>query len=895
MSDPNDVFKNEAIARKKLIDRALQEAGWRPIVDFAKNTAYTEGAVREYPTAEGPADYILFHNGRAVAAVEAKKRKLGPQNVLGQAQRYASGFRDGKFEFGEFHLPFIYSTNGDKIWFQDLREQNSRSREIVKFHTPQALMEFLATDKGAGFEWLAKTANENQFLRPYQKDAIESIERSLISAKRKMLLAMATGTGKTFVAISQIYRLLKSKSARRILFLVDRRALAAQAVGAFAAFEPEPGLKFDKIYEVYTQFLRKEDLPDDYKIDPKRMPSNYLENPQPEHTFVYVCTIQRMRINLFGTEGMFSEDPGESEVEEDAEKIPIPIHAFDVVIADECHRGYTSTEEGKWRQVLDHFDAVKIGLTATPAAHTTSYFKDIVYRYDVERAVREGFLVDYDAVSIKSDITMKGMFLKEGEEVGVVDPATGNEKIEQLEDEREYNTSDIEHKETAPDRNKKIIKEFGRYALQQEKDLGHFPKTLVFAVNDIQPRISHADQLVDMLRDEFGRGDSFVEKITGSPTVDRPLKKIKQFRNRPLPAIAVTVDMLTTGVDIPKLENLVFLRPVKSRILFTQMLGRGTRTCEEINKTHFTVYDCFNGTLLEYFKKATDFTEEPTVKPTRTLKEIVDAIYNNQDREYNVLALVKRLRRIEKNISAEGRDQFASLVPDGDIGAFAESLPTKVFRDWASAMKILRNQGFQDLMQNYPRAPKVFVVAYEKEDVVGSEYIFRTTDGKELKPADYLLAFEHFVRDNPDHVEALGILLNKPSQFHTKELSELRKKLASRPERFTEENLRRAYQNDLADIISIIRHAANGEPLLTAAERVDQAITKVKKGRNFTTGQEEWLQYIRDHLLRNLVIEHEDFNYIPFSRHGGWQVANKVFEGKLEPLLETINVEMVTI
>ncbi len=888
---------NEWSTRKKLIDKALQEAGWNLIInfaDFVNGAQHETVAVREYETSQGPADYVLFLNGKAVAAVEAKKLSLGPQNVLSQAQRYAKGFGDGKFEFGEFHLPFIYSTNGEAIWFQDLRKESSRSRQIAKFHTPQALLEFLSTDRVAALDWLASNPNDNPFLRPYQREAIASIEKSLSSEKRRMLLAMATGTGKTVVAISQIYRLLKSKTANRILFLVDRRALAAQAVGAFAAFEPEPGLKFDKIYEVYTQFFRKEDMPEDYRIDPRKIPPNYLTDPRPEHTFVYVCTIQRMRINLFGKEGMFSEIPGESEIEEDADKLPIPIHSFDVVIADECHRGYTSTEEGKWRQVLDHFDAVKIGLTATPAAHTTSYFRDIVYRYDYERAVREGFLVDYDAVSIKSDITMKGMFLKEGEEVGVIDTESGKESFDVLEDEREYDTSDIEHKATAPDRNKKIIKEFARYALQQEKELGHFPKTLVFAINDLQPRISHADQLVDMLRDEFGRGDSFVEKITGSPTVDRPLKKIRQFRNRPLPAISVTVDMLTTGVDIPKLENLVFLRPVKSRILFTQMLGRGTRKCEEISKTHFTVYDCFNGTLLEYFRKATDFTEEPPTKPTRTVKEIVDAIYNNRDRDYNVRALVKRLRRIEKNISAEGRDKFMEFVPDGDIGEFAESLPTKVSHDWASTMKVLRSQAFQDLMHNYPRAPKTFVVAYEKEDIVGSEYIFRTVDGKELKPADYLIAFERFVRDNPDHVEALGILLNKPSQFHTKELAELRKKLASRPERFTEENLRRAYQNDLADIISIIRHAAKGEPLLTAEDRVDRAIAKVKTRRKFSTGQEEWLQYIRDHLLRNLVIEHEDFNYIPFSRHGGWQAADKVFEGKLEPLLETINVEMVT-
>ena len=887
--------ESEATTRRLRVDKALRNAGWGPIVDFVKSANYQNGAVREYETLEGPADYILFHDGEALAVVEAKKLSQGPQNVLSQAQRYARGFRGGEFKFGEYRLPFVYSTNGETIWFEDLRELSSRSRQLAKFHTPNALGELLLMEKEKADSWLATHPNDNPFLRTYQREAIESSERALSSGRRGMLLAMATGTGKTFVAISQIYRLLKSGFARRILFLVDRRALAAQAVGAFSSFEPEPGLKFDRIYEVYSQRFRREDMPEEYKFDPNVLPADYLINPKPHHAFVYVCTIQRMRINLFGREGMFSENSGESETEDDAEKLDIPIHAFDVVIADECHRGYTSTEEGKWRQVLDHFDAVKIGLTATPAAHTTSYFKEIVYRYDYPRAVAAGYLVDYDAVSIKSDITMKGMFLQEGEEVGISDTGTGKESFDVLEDEREYDTSDIEHKATAPDRNRKIVKEFARYALQQEKELGHFPKTLVFAINDLQPRVSHADQLVDTLRDEFGRGDSFVEKITGSPTVDRPLKKIKQFRNRLLPAIVVTVDMLTTGVDVPKLENLVFLRPVKSRILFTQMLGRGTRRCEEINKTHFTVYDCFNGTLLEYFRRATDFTEEPPVKPTRTVREIVDAIYNNRDRDYNLRALVKRLRRVEKNISAEGRDEFAELLPEGDIGAFVESLPTRILGDWPGTIKILRSASFQDLMEAYPRAPRAFVVAYGKEDMVSSEYVFRTTDGKELKPGDYLTRFEHFVRENPDHIDALSILLNKPSGFHTNELSDLRKKLASVPERFTEENLRRAYQNDLADIISIVRHAANGEPLLSAEARVDQAIAKIKTGRKFTAEQEEWLQYIRDHLVRNLVIEHADFDYIPFSRHGGWQVANKVFQGKLELLLETINVEMVTI
>ena len=885
---------DEATTRRLLVEKALREAGWWPIFGFVKGAKYTTCAVREYETSEGPVDYMLFHNGEALAAVEAKKLTLGPQNVLSQAQRYARGFQEGKFRFGEYNLPFAYSTNGEVFWFQDLREETSRSRQIARFHTPSALREFLSVDKSKAVDWLANTPNDNQFLRPYQRECIDATEKTLRSGKRRMLIAMATGTGKTFVAISLIYRLLRSGFARRVLFLVDRRALAAQAVGAFSAFEPEPGLKFDRIYEVYSQRFRREDMPEEFKFDPNVLPTDYLTKPQPHHTFVYVCTIQRMRINLFGKEDMFAETTSESEVEEDAEKLDIPIHAFDVVIADECHRGYTSTEEGKWRQVLDHFDAIKIGLTATPAAHTTSYFRELVYRYEYERAVREGFLVDYDAVAVESDITMKGLFLKEGEEVGLIDTVTGRETFDVLEDERAYDTADLEMKATAPDRNRKIVKEFAKFALEQEKEFGHFPKTLVFTINDM-PHISHADQLVDMLRDELGRGDSFVQKITGSPTVDRPLKKIREFRNRPLPGIVVTVDMLTTGVDIPRIENLIFLRPVRSRILFAQMLGRGTRKCDEISKTHFTVFDCFSGTLLEYFRKTTDFTADPPTKSTKSIREIVDAIYGNIDRDYNIRVLVKRLRRVEKDISVEGREQFMQFIPEGDIGTLAQSLPTRLRTDWAGSMKMLRSKEFQDLMENYPRAQRTFVVAHLAQDVVQSEYIFRTTDGRQLKPQDYLIAFERFVKENPDHIEALSILLNRPSQFKTKELTELRKKLASRPERFTEENLRRAYHNELADIVSIIRHAAMGEPLLSAEERVDLALASVKQGRKFNTEQEQWLQYIHDHLLRNLVIEETDFKFIPFSRHGGWQKADQVFEGGLAPLLDTINVAVVTL
>lgn len=648
---------NEYKTRKKYIDKLLIESNWGPIVQHEETKQYNHGSVEEHPTETGPADYALFHNKKPLSVVEGKKVAIGVQNVLQQAQRYSRGSKNSPFSFREFKIPFVYSTNGKIIWFQDLRHPLNRSREVAKFHTPNALEEFLSRNDDAAKDWFKNNPIDNPHLRKYQKEAIESIEKNIFERKRNMLVAMATGTGKTYTIVNLIYRLMKSGCAKRILFLVDRRALAAQAVTTLASFEAEPGLKFDKIYEVYSQLFRREDLEEDMKFDPKILPAEYLVNPQAKHSFVYVATIQRMRINLFGRAGMFSRATGDTDEEEDAEQLDIPIHAFDLIIADECHRGYTAQEESKWREVLKHFDGIRIGLTATPAAHTTAFFREVVYRYDYERAVKEGFLVDYDAVAIDSDITLNGVFLKQGEEIGLKDTSTGQLVFDILEDERELEPSTNETEWTAPDRNKKIVKETKKYLLEQEEQLGHFPKTLIFATNDIE-HISHCDQLVDILRDEFNRGDAFVQKITGSPTVDRPLQKIREFRNRQNPGIVVTVDMLSTGVDIPKIENIIFLRPVKSRILFEQMMGRGTRLCEEISKTHFTVFDCFRGTLLEYFRKTTAITAEAPIKPTRTIREIVQAIADNQDRSYNIRVLSKRLQRISKNIAQESRSHF---------------------------------------------------------------------------------------------------------------------------------------------------------------------------------------------------------------------------------------------
>jgi type I restriction enzyme, R subunit len=701
---------NEAewLTRRQRIDTKLRALNpqwqiipWRDGLDTSSLVCH---AVTEYPTGNGPADYALFVNGILMGIVEAKKVTVSPQNVLEQAKRYARGAVNGPGNWNGFHVPFLYASNGEIIWHVDVRSDKPNSRTLSDFHTAAALEEKFGLDESKSRKWLLDTPPEKiTRLRPYQVASIVATENAILAGKRELLIAMATGTGKTFLTVAQIYRLLESKKFRRILFLVDRKALAAQAVRTFNAFDTTQGNKLTQEYEVYSQRFQKEDFGDDEPFDPKVLPNDYLTRPDSTHTFVYVSTIQRMARNLFGAEGCFAQTGGDTEEEADADKLEIPVHAFDLVIADECHRGYTMQETSLWRETINHFDAVKIGLTATPAPHTTALFGPPVFRYDVEQAIIDGYLVDYEAVAIKSEVRMNGAFLKEGEEVGYINTATGKEHRDELEDERAFPSEDIEKRITVPQSNRKIIEEIARHAYDHETLTGRFPKILIFAVNDVA-HTSHADQLLKTCREVFGQGDEFVQKITGNPNVDRPLQRIREFRNRPNPKVVVTVDMLSTGVDIPALEFIVFLRPVKSRILWVQMLGRGTRKCPEIDKTKFVVFDCFDGTLIRYFKNTNDFEIQPPTKTPLSLPEIIENIWQNVERDYHVRILAKRLRRIEKDMSGEARTEFARWIPDGDIGAFAGQLPQKIKSDFTGTMKLLRNEEFQRLLLEYKRA-----------------------------------------------------------------------------------------------------------------------------------------------------------------------------------------------
>lgn len=886
MAQPGE---NEWLTRKKRIDPKLDAAGWR------LKTEAESHRTEEEPTADGDADYALWLESAIAGVVEAKKLTIGPQGVLTQAERYAKALPQGPFNFNGKRCPFLYATNGEVIYFHDVRDPLNTSRIVKAFHTPDALREMLGRDMAGATEKLLAMPHDHQRLRDYQKEANAAVEKAIAERKRRLLLAMATGTGKTFTLVNQVYRLMKSGVAKRVLFLVDRRALAAQAVRAFASFEPEPGLKFDKIYEVYSSKFQADDFEEDEKFDPSVLPNDYLTNPQPKHAFVYVCTIQRMAANLFGRVAAEGEEGGDDDDDTgDASKLDIPIHAFDVIVADECHRGYTAQVLSRWRDTLDHFDAIKIGLTATPAGHTAAYFQHKVFSYPYTQAVTEGHLVDYDVVRVKSNAKLGGVFLKEGEVVEVVDPTSGMTKIDTLEDERGFQTTDLEKAVTSPDSNAKIIAELKKYADEHEKEYGRLPKTLIFAVNDL-PHTSHADQLVTLARDAFGKGEDFVQKITGR--VDKPLRRIREFRNRPNPGIAVTVDLLSTGVDIPDLEFIVLTRPIQSRILFEQIIGRGTRKGEKYpDKSHFTVFDCFDGSLLKYFRDSTGVTSEKPVEPTRKIEEIIEDIWQRKDYAYNVNCLTKRLHRIAKQMSGEAVEQFAEYIPDGDVATYAKHLDDNLKQDFTGTMKLLRHKPFQHLLITYPRPPKTFTKAISHVDEVSSEWLIRDRDGNEYKPDDYITAFAQFVAGNRDTIEAFRVLLEKPKDWRAEVLKDLRQRLAASPHNFTPDKLQKAhersYKKAMVDLISMVKHAADAKnPLLTADERATAAVAHVTAGIVLNPQQEGWMDRIREVVAMNLTIEEDDFGNQPaLSRLGGWGAARKAFgEDQLRKLIRDLN------
>lgn len=873
---------------RSLIDEQLRQAGWEAetqTLRYGLGVRPQKGrnmAISEWP-AQGKdrADYVLFVGCTPVAVVEAKRKNVDVSAALQQAKRYSRGFTTSEEtilsdehwgENGEFRIPFVFSANGrpylqqlrtkSGIWFCDLRDPSNHGRPLDNWYTPDGLVALLKRDEAAAHVSLQKMPFNYGFtLRDYQEKAIRAVEEGLAEGRREILLAMATGTGKTKTCIALLYRLLRAERFRRILFLVDRAALGEQAANAFKDTRMENLLTFHDIHGI------KE-----------------LDDKTPDaSTKVHIATVQGMvqRVMYAG---------------EDA---PRPaVDQYDCIVVDECHRGYLLDRElsdtemtfrgfqdyiSKYRRVLDYFDAVRIGLTATPALHTTEIFDAPIFTYGYREAVIDGYLIDYEPpVQIITKLSKDGITYEVGEKVTVFHAKTGTLSS--------FNTPD-EIKLDVQEFNRKVITEpFNRVVCQylaQQLDPASGQKTLIFCATD-----PHADLVVDLLKEALAEiygsvEDDAVIKITG--TADKPLELIRRFKNEQYPNIAVTVDLLTTGVDVPTICNLVFLRRVNSRILFDQMIGRATRLCPEIGKEVFRVFDA-----VRIFENLQDFTDmRPVViNPKRTFAELSAELTTVADDEARALVrdqFVAKLQRRKRQLTEKGRQNFEALagMSPEDFVAALKNKPLDQVAIWFTNMT-----GLGEILDRQNEDLSVPIYVSEHKDSL-HEAAHGFGDGK--RPEDYLQAFQSFIQTNANTMPALITVLTRPRELTRKQLRELAIILDNAG--FSETKVATAWRDmtneDIAArIVGFIRQAAIGDPLLSYDERVERALRKIMSSRTWTPPQRDWLKRIAAQTKANTLVDRDaldDPNLLFKREGGGFTRLDKLFGGQLEQILFDFN------
>lgn len=878
---------------RKLIDEQLAAAHWKADsaqLTFAKGARPQRGqnlAIAEWPTETGPADYALFIGLTPVAIVEAKRKNIDVSAALQQAKRYSRGFRASpevvlpSDNFGAdaaFRVPLVFSTNArpylrqlaekSGVWFCDLRRPENLGHALDGWYTPDGLSTLLQRDEGRAHAELATTPFDYGFpLRPYQQKAILATEASIHEGQRNILLAMATGTGKTKTCIALIYRLLKAKRFRRVLFLVDRSALGEQAANAFKD----------------TRMERLQTFADTFGI-------KELDDPQPDaDTAVHLATIQGMVQRLLYT----------------AEGEPPPIDQYDCIVVDECHRGYLLDRElsdtelsfrgyddyvSKYRRVLDHFDAVKVGLTATPALHTTQIFGAPVFTYGYREAVVDGYLVDYEPpIQVHTQLSNEGITWKVGEEVPVY--YTGRQQIELFKtpDEIQLKVDDFNRKVITRPFNEVVCN-----YLAQELDPASRRKTLIFCVSD-----SHADMVVDLLKQAFEAQygaveDDAVIKITGA--ADKPLQLIRRYKNERLPNVAVTVDLLTTGVDVPEICNLVFLRQVNSRILFDQMLGRATRLCDFGGtdvKDSFRVFDA-----VRIFEAIGDMTamKPVVVNPKISFTQLTQEMATLKDQAATELArdqFLAKLQRKKRHLTDKNRLDFETQA-GMPVQAFIQKLKTMPLSDVAAWF--VQNPELGELLDRRSDGPEREMFVSEHADAFDrAEHGY----GKAKKPDDYIRSFSEFIKAQGNQIPALVTVLTRPRELTRAQLREL--VLALDRAGFTETNLASAWREltnhgIAARIVGFIRQAAIGDALVPYAERVDRALQHLlahsPEGKPWTTPQRDWLKRIAAQTKANLLVDRaaiDDPDLIFKREGGGFTRLDKVFNGQLQPVLDAFN------
>ena len=879
----DEIELDEATTRI-LIDEKLRVAGW--IVDSSvlrhANGARPEYnkamAIAEWPTKSGPADYALFVDGRCVGVIEAKREVKDVPGRLGQSKRYAIGVdltadevpEGGPWISGDsrFRVPFLFVTNGrpyvkqlatkSGIWFWDARPGTGEARALPDWFSPRDLVERLEQQTED-----ATTLAEREIgvtgLRPYQQEAVAAVEEAIGKGQRHVLLAMATGTGKTRLAIALMYELLRRKRFRRILFLVDRNALGRQTLDAMSTTDTSGFLKFDEVFPVADLAKKFPDATDR----------------------VQVATVQAVIRRVF-------DDPG-------AER-PTP-GTYDLIIVDEAHRGYTLDAElreddlefrnledylSAYRRVLDFFDATKVALTATPALHTREIFGAPVFRYGYRQAVIDGYLIDHRPPRrITTALSQTGITFDKGEEVNIVDPRSGQIDLFDLEDKVDFEVGEF---------NKKVYtRAFNRAvadAIAIECPPDQPGKTLLFAARD-----DHADILVEELRaaltEEYGpQPHDLVEKITGS--VDKPLDRIKAFKNDPRPKYVVTVDLLTTGIDVPAITNLVFVRRVNSRILYDQMIGRATRRCDEIGKEYFRIFDAVD--IYANLQGVTDM-HPVVVDPSLTFGKLVADLENapsDSDRTFVRDQIVVKLRQRLRHIDEARRKALEAVL--GPLGELPDRLKSArpdemiaLFRQHPSLAAVLD--------QSIPKGGRdsgIFISEHEDE-LISVQDDF----GGKASPVDYIESFEAFVRANMNAVPAMIAATQRPRELTRKELKELAILLDSKG--FSEAALRRAYGSarnaDIAaHIIGFIRQAALGDPLVPYETRVENGVQAILAGRQWSAKQRQWLTRIGRALKSQPVGDPEILADGAFAQAGGFDAVDREFDHALGEVLKDLNV-----
>lgn len=890
--------KSEAETRY-MIDTQLRKVGWEADTEnlrYGKGIRPQKGknlAIAEWPTLssagnKGRADYALFAGEKLVAVIEAKaEHKDIPSVIDYQCKEYAQNIRaeDEKYvitTWGKYKAPFVFATNGrpylaqletkSGIWFLDLRESANMPKALRGWISPDGMLKLLESDiekadkalQTLPYDFLRDKDGLN--LRQYQLNAIQATENAVINGQKNILLAMATGTGKTRTVLGMIYRFLKTGRFNRILFLVDRTALGEQAEDVFNEVKLEDLKTLNDIYDIKT-----------------------LEDAVFEdETKVHIATVQGMVKRL-----LYNDEERQPSVTD-----------YDLIVIDEAHRGYLLDKEmgedellyrdqldyqSKYRMVIEYFDAVKIALTATPALHTTQIFGKPVFKYTYREAVIEGYLVDYDAPhKIKTQFNTEGIKYSKGETLALYDPVTHEiTNSEVLQDEMNFDVEKFNKQIITPSFNRTVLEEIARDIDPEDVMQG---KTLIYAVDD-----EHADLIVKILKEiytNYGIDNDAVMKITGSVAGGNKRKvqeAIKRFKNERFPSIAVTVDLLTTGIDVPEITTLVFMRRVKSRILFEQMLGRATRLCPKINKTHFEIYDPVG--VYDSLEEVN--TMQPvSADPKTTFAQLLDGLEVLEDEAHikNAVAqIIAKLQRVKQRLTKEEVNEFKDLAAGLTVEGFIqkiESLPAAEARN-----TLLMEASLLEMLDDKHGHGGYTKVISDKQD----KFLIRERGfGKnEQRPEDYIEAFEDFVKNNVNEIAALNIICTRPKELTRETLKSLRMALAQNG--FTTQQLNTAVseitsEEITADIISLVRRYAIGSPLVSHQARIRRAVDKLKKAHNFSRVELNWLSRIESYLLNESVMNVKVFDEDErFKTNGGYKRLNQIFRNNLEGIITELN------